>query len=369
MGYAYSSFIASSLGWQWSFIIEALVSIPLTGYFLYVSSQEDTTTNNKVKKISTIEMHVSSSKARPMAEWDATRVTDMTVEENGNGISGNDNISDSSSESIKPSRWMASLLLFREEAIMLISNSIFMSLVAGYAAQTATLMGISTFGSAFMMGLGIFQTESESSTMFGILISIAGIIGTPLGGLLTDHATRGNEIGGTNKSGSSSEDSINVNSRLQKICELIYWSSFVGTVILCLLYFIANKALYLLLVTMGCAFLFLTTSAIAMGTMLTVPTESRAFSLGVNTVCIHLFGDVPSPIIAGYLKGQLAPSCSASSSGSSDSGEVSSSPACRADGAGLRMTMFIIFAWCYFSVIFFWVAWRITLKRTLLTPP
>ena len=210
---------------------------------------------------------------------------------------------------------------------MLMSNSIFLSLVAGYAAQTATLMGISTFGSAFMMGLGIFKTESESSTMFGVLISIAGIIGTPLGGILTDFVTTKRAAVHSNDGVSIKDDSSHYTT-LQNISELIYWSSFVGTILLCLLYFITSKALYLLVVTVGCAFLFLTTSAIAMGTMLTVPKESRAFSLGVNTVCIHLFGDVPSPIITGYLKDQLASACSSSSSSRGDGGDVSSSPAC-----------------------------------------
>ena len=371
MGYAYSSFIASSLGWQWSFIIEALASIPLTVYFLYVSSQDDTTSNmhNEARSKSPmmVEMNSSSSQAHPLTDW----------EEENNATSR----SNSSTESIEATQPISSLLLLWEEALMLMSNSIFLSLVAGYAAQTATLMGISTFGSAFMMGLGIFETESESSTMFGVLISIAGIIGTPLGGILTDYVTtkRDSTIHGDSvqdgSSSSSSSGSGTTSSKnnicLQNISELIYWSSFVGTILLCLLYFITSKALYLLVVTVGCAFLFLTTSAIAMGTMLTVPKDSRAFSLGVNTVCIHLFGDVPSPIITGYLKDQLASGCSASSTssrgdGDGGGGDVSSSPACRADEDGLRMTMFIVFAWCFFSVIFFWVAWRISLKRSLL---
>ena len=43
--------------------------------------------------------------------------------------------------------------------------------------------GLSTFGSAFMMGLGYFNTESESSTIFGALICMSGIVSTPLGGI------------------------------------------------------------------------------------------------------------------------------------------------------------------------------------------
>ena len=44
-------------------------------------------------------------------------------------------------------------------------------------------IGLSTFGSAFMMGLGYFKTQTESSTTFGALICVSGIVATPLGGI------------------------------------------------------------------------------------------------------------------------------------------------------------------------------------------
>ena len=37
-----------------------------------------------------------------------------------------------------------------------------------------------------MMGLGYFDTESESSTTFGALICMSGMIATPLGGVILD---------------------------------------------------------------------------------------------------------------------------------------------------------------------------------------
>jgi hypothetical protein len=43
---------------------------------------------------------------------------------------------------------------FLMEFGVVLSRPLFLCLVCGYAAQTAMLIGLSTFGSAFMMGLG-----------------------------------------------------------------------------------------------------------------------------------------------------------------------------------------------------------------------
>ena len=81
--------------------------------------------------------------------------------------------------------------------------------------------------------------------------------------------------------------------------------------------------------------------------MLAVPIRHRAFAVAFTSLCIHSFGDVPSPIITGYMKDKLAPDCA----GSDD--QVSSTPACRDDEAGLRLTMLIVSLWLFWSVFFF----------------
>jgi len=330
LGYAYSSFMATSIGWSWSFIIEAVAACPLAAYFIFISLK-----NGRSKKYHcSVEMtnYSNHETFNQIEQWDPDIVVlhDEKVVEFQSPLSVN-----------SPS--------FYQELISLMDNTLYTTIVLGYAAQTATLMGISTFGSSFMMGLGIFETESESSMIFGVLISIAGVIGTPLGGFVLDKMINDSK---TNT----------MHSHIAKIGELIYWSSFIGTILLCLLYFITSHGLYLSIVTIGCTCLFTTTAAISLGTMLSVPIDSRSFSVGLSTVVIHLFGDVPSPIITGYLKDLLAPGCAASSDGTSLY-NAATSDACIADREGLRMTMLLVFAWCYVSVIFFWFTWRTALSK------
>ena len=64
----------------------------------------------------------------------------------------------------------------KEEAKIIGSKPIWISLTAGYAASTGSLIALSTFGSAFVMGLGYFNSEQEASTTFGVIVSIAGVV-------------------------------------------------------------------------------------------------------------------------------------------------------------------------------------------------
>jgi hypothetical protein len=90
---------------------------------------------------------------------------------------------------------------------------------------------------------------------------------------------------------------------------------------------------------------------------------NRSFAIALTSVCVHVFGDVPSPIITGLLKGLLAPKCAPTPhhrptfytalfyTGDSASSE------CRAEGKGLRLTMLIVSLWLFASVFFFGAAW------------
>ena len=76
-----------------------------------------------------------------------------------------------------------------------------------------------------------------------------------------------------------------------------------------ILYFIDNKALYMIDLCLGCTCLFTTTTGINLLIMFSVPEVNRPFAIAMNSVFIHALGDVPSPVIVGYLKDMLAPAC------------------------------------------------------------
>lgn len=71
----------------------------------------------------------------------------------------------------------------------------------------------------------------------------------------------------------------------------------------------------------------------------------------------HLFGDVPSNLVIGWLKTKLAPDCS----GSDDA--VYTSDECRGDADGVRLTIFIANVWLFWCVILFFAAYWMSNRR------
>lgn len=164
------------------------------------------------------------------------------------------------------------------------------SFTLGNAAQAAVLCGLGTFGSAFLMGLGYFDTETAASSTFGSVVCLAGIIGTPLGGLLLDYNMSGykDEVtdiqnercleAGVGDDATTIQKNIDIKaSRCALKCatKMITVGTLFGTIFLCSVYAVYNRALYLILVTLGCLFVFLCSPGVNIGIMSAVPEENR----------------------------------------------------------------------------------------------
>jgi MFS family permease len=369
IGYAFSAAMAESVGWQFSFFFEGAVMLLFFPFLM------------KIKNHFPCESHRVTRKSRE--------------EHNGAGGSNESLLRTNSHE-----EEVAEIPSIVDEFKSLIFSSVYLLVVAGYAMQTGAVIGVSTFGSAFLMGLDYFNTETESSTVFGILVSIAGIIATPLGGIILDKlaASYMHDRSSNNNNGYTRAPTSNATSPTDKVSAkiereiyeinndttdntdeddddeiilptidmskeratmhsalvVITLVSVAGAIFLCLDYFVHSKVLFIMMIGVGCFFIFMTYSGITMAIMLSVPLQNRAFAMGISTLCIHVFGDVPSPIITGYIKDRLAPGCA----GGSSSGEsVATSDACRADGEGLRLTMLIVACLLILTVVFFAIAW------------
>ena len=331
IGYGYSSIMAKYVGWQWAFFCEAILMAPLI-YTMF-----------------------SVSPVYPVSSIIKQQHTDNEVN--------------------KPPTMI-------EELKAVVYCPVYVMLVCGYAAQCFSLIGLSTFGSKFLMNLNYFKSETEASVTFGIIVCLAGIIGTPLGGVILDKITvykRHHNAAINNKSvlfGSFSGKSAHgayeplVNGGddeadnaqlvtgykgmryisetdlevLHSDTQIMTIASFIGFTCLTIVYFTHSKVFFLLIVFTGMLFIFLATSGINLGIMLSVPVQNRSFAIALSSVLIHLFGDVPSPIIAGYLLDDLAPHCS---------GTTDDDTECKKDADGIRLTILLISLWLVWTVIFF----------------
>jgi hypothetical protein len=140
------------------------------------------------------------------------------------------------------------------------------------------------------MGLGYFDTETAASSTFGSVVCLAGIIGTPLGGLLLDYNMSGYKDEGTDLQSercleaAAGDDSATIqknidvkasSNALKCATKMITFGTLLGTIFLCSVYAVYDRALYLVLVTLGCLFVFLCSPGVNIGIMSAVPEENR----------------------------------------------------------------------------------------------
>ena len=154
----------------------------------------------------------------------------------------------------------------------------------------------------------IYNTETQSSSIFGILVSLAGIISTPLGGFLIDYLTI---IRSQNYRGHNYDRKLNNNVKLSKnILEIITLqtslyiiiiSNTFGCLLLCILYIIYNKILYLIIIFFGIFCIFLSAASMNIVIMLSVYEQYRAFAVGISMLGLHMFGDVPRLVCNMYV--------------------------------------------------------------------
>jgi hypothetical protein len=97
----------------------------------------------------------------------------------------------------------------------------------------------------------------------------------------------------------------------------------------------------------------MTNTSISLVAMLSVDRVHRPNACAFLMLTSHLFGDVPIPILLGYIKDRLAPACIFSTNG-----EFADKEECKEQQIGVRQSLAIAYSWVIWSLIFFEVARR-----------
>ncbi len=360
VGYVYSAVVSEKVGVKWAFIFECFMMAPFVLYLFAVSPRYPSLNAPKKQEGGLAGEDAEALMAYDRDDIDSVNNKSRKGSEDGHIVASNELLAADASKHTRPSIW--------QELVAIYSRPVYICIVLGYAAQTGSLIGVSTFGSAFLMGIGFYETETQASTLFGVLISIAGIVGTLAGGFLLDkrmakdqarHQTERNSmelsVDGLAKRKRHEAREIK-NKQITTACTIMVIANFFGALLMWSVYLIYNKALYMIAIGLGCALMFSTTPAISIAAMNSVKSGNRAFAMAMMSVMLHALGDVPSPVLAGLLKDDLAPDCV---------GVPAASEQCRQDNHGLRLTMLIIGLWLTWVVIFFGLARYISTKPQL----
>ena len=158
-------------------------------------------------------------------------------------------------------------------ARLLFSNRIWLACTASYVAYTFAMGGLSTWGPTLLQRKFVVST-AQAGVVFGGLAVVTGIVGTFLGGNLTDRWQRRWPNAGVWIAGLT----------LLAAAPVVAWAlqtQHLGTAYV--LFF------------MGMLLLFINTSPVNVLTVSCLPASMRATGTAMNVLLIHLLGDAISP--------------------------------------------------------------------------
>ncbi|KAF0691179.1 Aste57867_17542 [Aphanomyces stellatus] len=340
VGYEYGALLAnSSWGWDWAFYWEAICMCPLALTCLcgipaaynragdhHHHDHMPLPTDDLVDEFDEVDDEIKDTRADDDDEDRASTTR-----------------SSASTSSMAPQAGGSARPPFFQEIASVLNNAVFVLTVFGTAAFTFSLAGLSVFGPMFLIGLGLFEKETEASMVFGGVVVLSGLVGTPLGGLFLDRACHHQP-----------------DRRQFLALRQTFWAMTIGTTLALFAWcMLPNKFWFLFLLGLALSFLFASTSANAIVILLCVDPSRRSLAVGVNTLFLHLLGDVPSPIILGMLKDAWAPHC-----GSIElNGTVVLNPDCARDFQGLLMSLLFPLLWMIWSVVSYGAATYLVQRR------
>lgn len=320
VGYIYGSiFASSSLGWAGGYFLEGLVMIGLIlcCLFLVPDELDCVPTHDKVKNVDL---------TSDLLEIDAE------VAEAKLSMLSDDHI-------LQPKQ------SFLVEWWGIFSHLPFLFVILGHAAYTFSLAALSVFCPVIFIGLGLFSNETQASLIFGALVAVTGTLGTPMGGILIDRMTKRDAV--------SSEQRCYLS-----VASLFFYIVAAEVFGLIMLAFVSTKALLLLFMTLCLFCLCALTPSETIAVMEMFPESRRSMAIAANTLVIHALGDVPSPIIIGWLKDSWAPHCGTVVI----DGEAKLNPDCHLDQNGLREVLLFALLWMLWGV-FFWGLTTLMLRK------
>jgi len=165
------------------------------------------------------------------------------------------------------------------EVLQLLTRRRYLLLVGGYAAQTFSIGAFGVWGPTFLHRLHGLPL-GRAATLFGIILAGTGLAATLLGGFIANRLRRRTESG-------------------------YVWlmaGSMIVAVPVCVVAVMTSNA-NLSLTALGAAMflLFLPTGPITTEMFEIVPAYLRASAVALCTFFIHLFGDLGSPALVGYV--------------------------------------------------------------------
>jgi len=273
-GFIWGGVIASVTGgaWEWAFALQAPLMIPFS--FLLYFVPED--------------LGNESSETELGQDQESDRVPS---DREGNRGETNSRVSGGSSALNSAS----SITLF-ENLRACVEQPAFILGCLAYACYTGVVAGLGYYGPQFIQNYRPCDkrwnfSQTMADVIFGLVIVTSGLVGTVSGGWVVDrvkaHASR---------------------DKLQKaiVCTLTM-ELIVGLGVSFGATRLDAPVSFFLVLLLGSVAMFMVTPGFNMVLISMVPYNNRPMAAALSVLIIHLFGDVPSPILIGYLSDTTSP--------------------------------------------------------------
>jgi len=168
--------------------------------------------------------------------------------------------------------------------------------ILGYAMYTGVVAGLGFYGPIFIQDYRPCDSnwdigQSQADSIFGIVIGLSGLVGTIIGAQLVDRIA-------SDSNGRKNKNALVMQLILQLGGGLLF--SLIGINMLRPVWFFA-------ILFIGSCFVFMVSTGINLMLMWTVPRVNRPMANSLTVFAIHSLGDVPSPILIGYISDHHTP--------------------------------------------------------------
>ncbi|KAG0605674.1 hypothetical protein M758_9G078900 [Ceratodon purpureus] len=257
MGYVYGGVVGGALGWRAAFWIESLLMLPFA-VFGFVSDR--------------IYLKGSLDKLQAIPQSDVEVADVPTADEVDSGVHeslGGDDVNNKASALLP-----GGLLSDIKELAM---SKVYTTNVLGYIVYNFVLGAYSYWGPK--AGQAIFNMGNADEVFGGVTI-LAGIVGTYCGGRFLDY----------------------IGSSLRNSFKLLGVATAVGATGCFIAFMSQSLVAFIILLAVGEFFLFATQGPVNFVSLRSVNPNLQALAMAMSTVCIHIFGDVPSAPLVGLFQ-------------------------------------------------------------------
>jgi MFS family permease len=343
IGFVYGSLFAeSALTWAGAFYFEAVLMACLVFCCFFCVPDELNVVPPKDDAVALRKPLVSTNEFASEV-MSLSRKSHDTVERNAAELSPGEKLA---AEMLSPEEFADSFgsKAFFQTWWEILSDVPFLLVVLAHGAYTFTLGVFNAFGPDVFIGLGLFSDETSASLIFGGIVAATSLVGTPLGGFVLDRYTKHTTVPG--KRCFAAVSSLFVYVTVAEVFALImcFISDSKGAFLACF-----TIALFCMCALWGPEMV---------AVLELFPSSRRSMAISANAVLIHVFGDVPAPIVMGVVHDKWAPNCGTVE----EDGDAVLNPLCSEDQDGLKNFMLLAVLWMVWAVIL-WALAMLAVKR------